>query len=635
MQAVPSLVSWLFLFFPSIPSYDPNYSMHASFFFIFHTEITSQHVVPLGYLITLMVLFGFVVADRVVYTLGSPAGKAFLHLAEMGLLFAYCSTLVWAPSSGTGFDIPTGALLACFLALKAGSFALSSLQLRSGYPPPASYANGMGRHTFVFMRSISISSSLAFHAFTAVPFLYEMRQLLDWACTPTTLTLYDWLKLEDINVSLYFAAVMRHARAGRPLGVRQPRYLKFFQGTLLFAALIVLLWVPLLLFSSGNPTYQVPTLQTFSGNVTLQASGPHAFEGGLTSVVTAPLFRGGQRGLWVPWIGTNTTLPQALVADYTPAQLQKLCLPPDADVLWQPSPPTQRGLQEALADPDGSAVLSFGWNVLRDVPPPSEHGGPGCTGALEVPLAPATRQLLVEVLEGSRLGSPVQLMRAVWKGEDRGKGEANATTALFPTFWLLRGDACIARPLRPSDVRPLEALPGRRTTIDLSWTDRWMACNASLVVQEEKGLDQRYDTERWWRFECRVVDLEGNDAAPLDIEDKRAQCPRGFFGPSVVLLLDRVQGGILGATLNKFGVIGLYSVFVYGIGRFFRLGITNLRMRIPYEDLPTTRRLVSLCQDIYIARAEGLLELEEELYNALLSVYRLPSMMFELTKKEN
>jgi len=52
-----------------------------------------------------------------------------------------------------------------------------------------------------------------------------------------------------------------------------------------------------------------------------------------------------------------------------------------------------------------------------------------------------------------------------------------------------------------------------------------------------------------------------------------------------------------------------------------------------YEDLPTTKRLVALCQDIYIARAEGLLELEEELYGALLAVYRLSSVLYELSKK--
>lgn len=61
--------------------------------------------------------------------------------------------------------------------------------------------------------------------------------------------------------------------------------------------------------------------------------------------------------------------------------------------------------------------------------------------------------------------------------------------------------------------------------------------------------------------------------------------------------------------------------------------VSNLRLRVPYEDLPTTRRLVALCQDVYIARAEGLLGLEEELYCALIAVYRLPAVLFELTKK--
>lgn len=38
-------------------------------------------------------------------------------------------------------------------------------------------------------------------------------------------------------------------------------------------------------------------------------------------------------------------------------------------------------------------------------------------------------------------------------------------------------------------------------------------------------------------------------------------------------------------------------------------------------------------QDIYIARAEGELALEEELYWALISIYRSPAVMFELTAR--
>jgi piezo-type mechanosensitive ion channel component 1/2 len=75
-----------------------------------------------------------------------------------------------------------------------------------------------------------------------------------------------------------------------------------------------------------------------------------------------------------------------------------------------------------------------------------------------------------------------------------------------------------------------------------------------------------------------------------------SQSPPPAHGCRLVAILDRVQGGLIGQTLSKFGIAGLYTVFVYGIGRFLRLSMTNIRMRIPYEDLPNTRRLVALCQ---------------------------------------
>ena len=55
---------------------------------------------------------------------------------------------------------------------------------------------GRGRHSFVFSRSTGQLSWLGFQTFCSVPFLYELRQILDWSCTPTTLNLFDWLKLE-------------------------------------------------------------------------------------------------------------------------------------------------------------------------------------------------------------------------------------------------------------------------------------------------------------------------------------------------------------------------------------------------------------------------------------------------------
>ena len=80
------------------------------------------------------------------------------------------------------------------------------------------------------------------------------RQLLDWSCTSTTLTLMDWFKLSDIGTSLYFVQWTVQMRSQKRRGERQPRWLKLCQGMLIFTGLLLLLWVPLLLFSSAAPT---------------------------------------------------------------------------------------------------------------------------------------------------------------------------------------------------------------------------------------------------------------------------------------------------------------------------------------------------------------------------------------------
>ena len=51
----------------------------------------------------------------------------------------------------------------------------------------------------------------------------------DWSCTATTVSLFDWFKLEDIRTSLYWVLDRGFGREQRCLGGCQPRYLKFLQ----------------------------------------------------------------------------------------------------------------------------------------------------------------------------------------------------------------------------------------------------------------------------------------------------------------------------------------------------------------------------------------------------------------------
>eukprot|EP00798_Chlamydomonas_sp_ICE-L_P012051 gene12051-15156_t len=173
---------------------------------------------------------------------------------------------------------------------------------------------------------------VAFNIFMAVPFLYELRELLDWTCTATTLDWYDWLKLQDIRSSL-FVATCRQQKGKRQTGDKVPPVMKFLQGFLLLTALFAVLWLPLLSFSSGAPTYQIPTLIHTHLNVSFHSS---AHSGGADSVSNFQVYQSGGRHTTQNWAqGLNTSspdadgadlLPQSLAALYTPDQVKLMCL---------------------------------------------------------------------------------------------------------------------------------------------------------------------------------------------------------------------------------------------------------------------------------------------------------------------
>jgi len=75
------------------------------------------------------------------------------------------------------------------------------------------------------------------------------------------------------------------------------------------------------------------------------------------------------------------------------------------------------------------------------------------------------------------------------------------------------------------------------------------------------------------------------------------------------------------------GIIGLYTVFVLAIGRLLRSGVSGLSHIVIYEDMPEVDELIHYCEDIFLAREDGELELEEELFRELIELYRSPERM--------
>jgi len=177
--------------------------------------------------------------------------KLALHVTLTVLLHAtyFTEIPVWncdqacGGSAGGGCTRSSAAL--CFYLLSCLYLYTSSLQLKRGFPLIVTEHPLTG----------ATSTALVYlaKAYMALPFLWELRVILDWTFDQTSLTLWDWLKIEDIYVGLTAVRYDMSTRLVFKRGVRQRLTSKLGLGCLAVVLLLLILLGPLLLFSTANP----------------------------------------------------------------------------------------------------------------------------------------------------------------------------------------------------------------------------------------------------------------------------------------------------------------------------------------------------------------------------------------------
>lgn len=94
------------------------------------------------------------------------------------------------------------------------------------------------------------------------------------------------------------------------------------------------------------------------------------------------------------------------------------------------------------------------------------------------------------------------------------------------------------------------------------------------------------------------------------------------------------MAGVTQDVLPSGRIMGLYVSVVLVIGKFVRGFFSEVSHSIMFEELPYVDRILKLCQDIFLVRETGELELEEELYAKLIFLYRSPETMIKWTREK-
>jgi hypothetical protein len=132
-------------------------------------------------------LFFMIVADRVLYLCSFATGKMFSYFFSLVLYTTYASKVVWEIEATV--EPESFILLRAFYLIKGLSLALQAMQIKYGLPhKSALYGQFLARR-------VNTLSWCGYRFYRALPFLFELRCVLDWSCTTTALTMYDWLKV--------------------------------------------------------------------------------------------------------------------------------------------------------------------------------------------------------------------------------------------------------------------------------------------------------------------------------------------------------------------------------------------------------------------------------------------------------
>ncbi|CAA3030661.1 Hypothetical predicted protein [Olea europaea subsp. europaea] len=500
---------------------------------------------PKEFVFILMIIFFLIVVDRIMYLCSFATGKVIFYLFNL-ILFTYAITeYAWHLETQNA----AGLALRLIYLTKAGSLALQAMQIRYGVPHKSTL------YCQFLTSEVSRVNYLGYRLYRALPFLYELRCVLDWSCTTTSLTMYDWLKLEDINASLYLVKCDNLLnRASHKHGEKQTKMTKFCNGICLFFVLICVIWAPMLMYSSGNPTNIANPINDASVQFDIRTGG-----GRLTLYQTTLC----EKLSWVQ-LNANFDLDLHVYLDsYNVNDIQLICCQADASTLWLVPDLVQRRFIQSL---NSSMDMRFSWVLTRDRPKGKE------TVKYERSVDP------------SDLPEPSEVELVL-----NGSISSFRVHNILPRYFRVTGSG---------EVRAFE-----QAANDVS---------ADLVLHHEGS--------GWWSF--------------YDINSFPVNGCESFSGPMAIFVSEETPQGFLGETLSKFSIWGLYITFVLAVGRFIRLQCSDLRMRIPYENLPTCDRLIAICEDIYAARAEGELGVEEVLYWTLVKIYRSPHMLLEYTNPD-
>ncbi|XP_003800526.2 piezo-type mechanosensitive ion channel component 2 isoform X1 [Otolemur garnettii] len=530
------------------------------------TSSLSEDQVPGPFLVMVLIQFGTMVVDRALYLRKTVLGKVIFQVI---LVFGIHFWMFFILPSVTERKFSQNLVAQLWYFVKCVYFGLSAYQIRCGYPTRV-----LGNF---LTKSYNYVNLFLFQGFRLVPFLTELRAVMDWVWTDTTLSLSSWICVEDIYAHIFILKCWRESekRYPQPRGQKKKKVVKYGMGGMIIVLLICIVWFPLLFMSLIKSVAGVIN-QPLDVSVTITLGGYQPIftmsaQQSQLKVMDQPKFN-----KFIREFSRDTGAMQFL-ENYEKEDITVAELEGNSNSLWTISPPSKQKMIHELMDSNSSFSVVFSWSIQRNISLGAKSEI--ATDKLSFPLKNITRESIAKMIAGNNTESsktPVTIEK------------------IYPYYVKAPSD---------SNSKPIKQLLSENNFMDIT-----------IILSRDNTTKSNSE---WW-----VLNLTGNR-----LYNQHSQALE------LVVFNDKVSPPSLGF-LAGYGIMGLYASVVLVIGKFVREFFSGISHSIMFEELPNVDRILKLCTDIFLVRETGELELEEDLYAKLIFLYRSPETMIKWTREK-
>ncbi|XP_071237733.1 piezo-type mechanosensitive ion channel component 1-like isoform X1 [Salvelinus alpinus] len=527
----------------------------------------SEDQVPEAFLVMLLIQFSTMIIDRALYLRKTVLGKLIFQII---LVFGIHLWMFFILPAVTERMFSQNSVAQLWYFFKCIYFALSAYQIRCGYPTRilGNFLTKKFNHLNLFL----------FQGFRLVPFLVELRAVMDWVWTDTTLSLSNWMCVEDIYANIFIIKCSRETekKYPQPKGQKKKKIVKYGMGGLIIFFLICIIWFPLLFISLVRSVVGVVN-HPVDVTVTVKLGGYEPLFTMSVQQQSIQSFTEEDYNKLTTNFYDNARAMQFITL-YSYEDIVTAKIEGSSGSVWRISPPSRQEVVKELLGSPVDMTLRLAWTFQRDLGKGGTVEHTSEKYSIDLDPGNPVRADLASLLVGNRT-DPVRVPH------------------MFPNY---------IRAPNGAEAKPVD---------QLYEGDEEGYQDVTLSLMRDRSLNSTHGAQEWW------------DISIADCPPSTGAC--GVL--PMVIFNDKVSPPSLGF-LAGYGIMGLYVSVVLVIGKFVRGFFSEISHSIMFEELPCVNRILKLCTDIFLVRETGELELEEELYSKLIFLYRSPETMIKWTR---